>query len=110
MKKFSVLLFFVSLTLCVQAQLSGNSLKLNANNNYITVPDAASASLTSDMTWEFWIYYKCENGNTALYPLTKGWCGSTWSYYVELQGGQLNFQKFNPGGSGACPSAPVATR
>ncbi|MBK7587910.1 MAG: T9SS type A sorting domain-containing protein [Bacteroidetes bacterium] len=108
MKKILTLFVALLLSSWAHAQITGNSLRLNANANYVTVPDAASASLSNDMTWEFWIYYRCVNGNTAVYPLTKGWCGSTWSYYVEIQNGQLNFQKINPGGSGTCPNAPLA--
>lgn len=102
--KYLLTILVVFSAFIASAQIPGNSLRLKANGNYVSIADAASVSLNSDMTWEFWIYYRCENGATPGYPLTKGWCNSTWSYFFEITNGELHFDKFNPAGSGGCPS------
>jgi len=68
------------------------------------VADASSASLSNDMTWEFWIYFRCDNGIAPTYPISKGWCGTSWSYYIEIENQKLGFWKMNPAGTGTCPS------
>lgn len=96
-----ILLLFTSTI--AYSQIAGNSLKVeNANNAYITIPDAASASLNDEMTWEFWIYYKCENGNNEASIFTKGWCGDIRSYDIWITNGMLSFQKFSPLQNGNC--------
>lgn len=97
------LLFFISGAL---AQLPGNSIQLKADANYVSITDATSISIANNMTWEFWIYYKCENGIGSVFPISKGWCGTNWSYYIKVENKKLGFWKMNPGGAGTCPSAP----
>ncbi|MBP6455629.1 MAG: T9SS type A sorting domain-containing protein [Chitinophagaceae bacterium] len=105
MKKY--LLLFLTCTIIsffAQAQLSGNSLQLKANANYVSVADASSASLSNTMTWEFWIYFRCENGIVGTTPISKGWCGTSWSYYIAIENQKLGFWKTNPTGTGTCPN------
>lgn len=85
-------------------QLPGNSLNLKADGNYISINDASDKSLNTDMTWEFWIYRKCENGGNSVEPISKGWCQIYWSYYISIQGnnGKLIFHKMNMGGGSNC--------
>ncbi len=106
--KLRLLFFLIFISFATYAQMPGNSVQLKANGNYISVPDASSATLNSNMTWEFWVYNRCDNGTTAVCPITKGWCNATWSYYIELQSGKLSFQKLNPSGTGGCPNGANA--
>jgi hypothetical protein len=106
--KIHLLFLLIFISFATYAQLPGNSVQLKANGNYISVPDASSASLNSNMTWEFWVYNRCDNGTTSAFPITKGWCGTTWSYYIVLQSGKLSFEKFNPSGTGGCPNGANA--
>ncbi len=99
MKKFLFLFILTAFYLQVQAQLPGNSLQLNADGNFVSVPDAASASLSNDMTIEAWVYTKCTNANST-FVLTKGWCGSTWSYYFSIFDKKLRLAKWPPAVSG----------
>lgn len=105
-KLYSILFFSFFIFSSALAQLPGNSLQLKADGNYVSISDAASISLSNNMTWEFWIYYKCENGIGSIFPFSKGWCGTNWSYYIKIENKKLGFWKMNPSGAGTCPSAP----
>lgn len=78
---------------------SGNSVQLKANGNFLSVPDAASASLSNNMTIEGWIYFRCDNVNST-HIVTKGWCGSNWSYYLSVYDQKLRLGKWHAGLSG----------
>lgn len=95
MKKIYLLFFLISIFFNSFAQLSDNSIQLKANGNFITVADAASASLNADMTIEMWLYYRCENTASTIL-MSKGWCGSSWSYYLSIDDMKLRFAKWHP--------------
>lgn len=105
-KLYSILIISTFIFKGAIAQLPGNSLQLNADGNYVSISDVSSISLSNNMTWEFWIYYKCENGIGGVFPFSKGWCGTNWSYYIVVENKKLGFWKMNPTGAGTCPSAP----
>ena len=77
------------------SQLPGNSLKLTANNQCVSIPDAASATLDDNLTLEAWVYFTCANGTASQAILTKGWCGQRWSWYFHIGDGRITFGKFN---------------
>lgn len=95
MKRIISLVIISFFFLNTYAQLPGNSLQMNADGNFVSVPDAASASLNTSMTIEAWIYVKCNNANST-HILTKGWCGSNWSYYFSLYNKRLRIGKWHP--------------
>ena len=82
-----------------KAQLAGNSIQLKANGNYISVVDAASASLNDTMTIEMMLYYRCNNSQSTML-VTKGWCGSNWSYYFSVFDQKLRFARWNTAQTG----------
>lgn len=91
------LLVFFSSTLF--AQLPGNSVQLKANGNYISVVDASSVSLNDTMTIEMMLYFRCNNAQSTML-MTKGWCGSNWSYYFSVNDQKLRLAKWHAGLTG----------
>ncbi len=67
--KLRLLFLLIFISFATYAQLPGNSIQLKANSNYVSVADASSASLSNTMTWEFWIYFRCDNGIAATTPI-----------------------------------------
>lgn len=107
--KFLFIVVVILVSKSTFSQLDGNSLQLQADANYISIKDASSASLSTNMTWEFWVYNCCENETKGQTYISKGWCPEFWSYYIINDNGFLVFEKFNYGGSSDdCNSRPVA--
>jgi len=98
MKKGLFILLFILPVVC-SAQLSGNSVQLKADGNFISVADASSASLNDTMTLEMMLYFRCNN-ILSTHLMTKGWCGSDWSYYWSVYGQKLRFSRWNAAQSG----------
>jgi hypothetical protein len=95
--------FFLLLVLLVpvvlKAQLPGNSVQLKANANYISVADASSILLNDTMTIEMMVYFRCNNVQSTQL-LTKGWCGSNWSFYLSVNDQKLRLAKWHSGLTG----------
>ena len=98
MRTIFVLLLCV-ISLHTFAQLPGNSLQLKANGNFASVADAGSVSLNDTMTLEMMVYFRCGNGQST-FLMTKGWCGSTWSYYWSVFDQKLRFARWYNGLTG----------
>lgn len=99
MKSISFVMFILCcLSAQMHAQLSGKSLQLKADYNYVTVPDASSLIPNSEMTIEAWLYYKCENGSTGNMIMSKGWCGAPdWTFYFNIVAQKMRFAKWRNG-------------
>ena len=99
MKGLFTMMFICCFIPWAKAQLAGNSLQLKANGNYVSVVDAASASLNDTMTIEMMLYFRCNNGQSTMLA-TKGWCGSNWSYYFSVYDQKLRFARWNTAQTG----------
>ena len=91
-KLFLLLVFLIPGIL--NAQLVGNSLQIKDHGNFVQVPDSLSASLNNDMTFEAWVFYNCENGTSMRPIISKGSCGTTASYRLDINGGAIRFTKW----------------
>lgn len=99
---FRILFLFLVAPLALQAQLPGNSLRLKANGNFVTVADASSVSLNDTMSMEMWLYFRCDNGQST-HLMTKGWCGNgDWSYYWNIYDNKLRFARWHQTFTGGC--------
>lgn len=84
------------------AQLPGNSLRILADYNYVSVPDASSNLLNNTMTIEAWVYYECTNGAAGNMIMSKGWCAvPDYSFYFNIVGQRLRLKKIR-NGTGGC--------
>jgi hypothetical protein len=99
MKKYTLFVVFILVSLWSRAQLPGNSVQLKANGNYISVVDASSVSLNDTMTIEMMVYFRCNNAQSTML-MTKGWCGSNWSYYFSVNDQKLRLAKWHAGLTG----------
>ena len=84
MKKLLPICFFMFPTV-VSAQISaGNSLDIPGTAQYISVPDPASGTISANMTIQAWVYYCCSNATNEATIIHKGWCGSTYGYFMDI--------------------------
>ncbi len=93
-----IYLFIISLfALSAQAQLVGNSIKINAASNYITVPDPVNNVLNNDITFEAWVYANCSNqGAPYSTILSKYWTGGGGvSFFITCRNNKLFFSKYS---------------
>ena len=92
--------FFFSL---VKAQPFENSILLNGNSDYVTVPDNNSLDHSDSISVEVWINpCKVSNDN---FIVSKVWCsGSQAAYYLNVKDGRLVWLWDNDGYCGNTPS------
>lgn len=102
-------LLILSTFICLQhanAQVAGNSLRILADNNYVSVPDPSSNLINNTMTLEAWVYYECENTATGSMIVSKGWCSvPDYSFYFNVVGQRLRFKKIRNGTGGCSTTA-----
>ncbi|MFM2386410.1 MAG: hypothetical protein RL660_1167 [Bacteroidota bacterium] len=104
MKKHFILLAFFTFLCNTTAfsQLPGNSVRILADYNYVTIPDPSSNLLNNTMTIEAWLYYECANGTTSNMIFSKGWCsGPDYTFYFNVINQKLRFKKIR-NGTGGC--------
>ncbi|MBK7692652.1 MAG: T9SS type A sorting domain-containing protein [Bacteroidetes bacterium] len=105
MKKSTILFIFAVLAYGSSlAQLEGNSVQLKADGNFISITDASSVSLNDTMTIEMMLYFRCNNGQST-HLITKGWCGSTWSFYFSIFANKLRLGRWHTGLAGCAAGA-----
>lgn len=99
--KRSLILLFMTLLACKSsfAQIEGNSIQLKADGNFISIADAGSVSLNDTMTIEMMLYFRCNNAQST-HLITKGWCGSTWSFYFSIFNSKLRLGRWHTGLTG----------